>query len=384
MPNLLHRLIDMLKVFNAVFLHGKNSRLKDTQADHSSLDSDHNSLDSAQPSYFLKNLQQIGYFADGTPLTPQTFEAWRKLKAAEKIKRNSACLQQKLVRWGSLVDKPLRLRPGGHYYVFLHIPKAGGTTLEHIIAKNYLPHQCIHANAAAITQNPSMIFHAELGHPRGVLMGHYQRSSVLYQFLGDRSIIHFTMLRDPIQRVISHFNYTKTRSNHPLNEKVKDWTLEDYAQSDIKELQNNQTLRLLGDCSQKMAQQSLDNPASLLIEAKKVLANEFSLFGLTERYSEFLIMASKLLGWQDIFYVRKNTSKRSRRSTRIIEAAQFSAAALQMICDRNQLDLQLYAYAQDLFQQRWQQLGLNEASVEKYELLNANYKAMLEEVDVLF
>ena len=215
-------------------------------------------------------------------------------------------------------------------------------------------------------------------------MGHYQRSSVLYQFLGDRSIIHFTMLREPIQRVISHFNYIKTRSNHPLNERARDWVLEEYAQSDIKEVQNNQTLRILGDCGGEMSKRSLEDPELLLAEAKEVLANEFSLFGLTERYSEFLIMASKLLGWQDIFYIRKNSSKRSPRSAKVIESNQFREEALQLIHERNQLDIQLYAYAQELFEQRWQQLGLGQASVEKYDLLNANYKAMLEEVDTFF
>ncbi|MEB3230104.1 MAG: sulfotransferase family 2 domain-containing protein [Leptolyngbyaceae bacterium] len=377
MPKLLRRWIDALKAFKAVLLRGKDAFLEEHLAEQ-------NNSESKQSSYFLKNLAQIGYFADGTPLNPETFKLWRKLSTAEKIKRNADCLNQRLVRWESLVTTPLKLNPGGHYHVFLHIPKAGGTTLEHIIAKNYLPNQSIHANAPAIAQNPSMIFHPDLQHPRGVLMGHYQRSSVLYQFLGDRSIIHFTMLREPIQRVISHFNYIKTRSNHPLNERARDWVLEEYAQSDIKEVQNNQTLRILGDCGGEMSKRSLEDPELLLAEAKEVLANEFSLFGLTERYSEFLIMASKLLGWQDIFYIRKNSSKRSPRSAKVIESNQFREEALQLIHERNQLDIQLYAYAQELFEQRWQQLGLGQASVEKYDLLNANYKAMLEEVDTFF
>lgn len=212
-------------------------------------------------------------------------------------------------------------------------------------------------------------------------MGHYQRSSAVYQFLSDRSIIHFTMLRDPVKRVISHFNYIKTRANHPLNRKAKDWVLEEYAQSDIKEVQNNQTLRILGDCGGIMAQRSLEEPEALLAEAKDVLANEFSLFGLTERYSEFLIMASKLLGWQDIFYIRKNSSKRNSKSAKIIDSSEFSDEALEMIKERNQLDIQLYEFAQQLFEERWQQLGLSQASIEKYDLLNANYRAMLEEVE---
>ncbi|MGK7890533.1 MAG: sulfotransferase family 2 domain-containing protein [Leptolyngbyaceae cyanobacterium] len=379
MSKLLRRLIDALKAFRVVLLQGKDALSKDALSKDEPTDS--SSLELEQPGYFLKDLKQIGYFADGTPITQETFEAWRKLDIAEKVKRNSECLQKQIVRWDSLVENPLPLNPKGHYHVFLHIPKAGGTTLEHIIAKNYLPNQCIHANAPNIIQNPSIIFHVGHQHPRGILMGHHQRSSPLYQFLGDRSIIHFTMLRDPIQRVISHFNYIKTRSKHPLNEKAKDWVLEEYAQSDIKEVQNNQTLRILGDCGMTMAQRSLEEPDILLAEAKEVLVNEFSLFGLTERYSEFLIMASKLLGWQDIFYVRKNSSKRSLRSAKIIESTQFSDEAMEMIRGRNQLDIKLYEYAQALFEQRWQQLGLNKTSIEKYELLNANYKAMLAEVD---
>ena len=265
----------------------------------------------------------------------------------------------------------------------MHIPKAGGTTLQHILSKTYLPNQLIHANAPEIVRNPAVLFNMRRKQPRPIITGHFDRAGLVYEFLNDRPIIHFTMFRDPVKRVLSHFNYLKTRQFHSKHSVVKDLTLEEYAVSSLREACNKQTLRILGYSSDEAVEQSIKDPEPLLEEAKKVLEQEFTFFGLTERYTEFLLIAKKLLGWQDIVYQQRNSSSRDSESKQIIASNPVSEEALQIIRDRNQLDLQLYKFASELFDQRCKSLGIDEAVVEKYDQISQNYQTVLADLHTL-
>ena len=326
--------------------------------------------------------EKFAHFSDGVPLTDKSFTAWKNLKPAERSQRNAKRLQESVVRWETLKEKPAPTTTRipnlkVYYFVFMHIPKAGGTTLQHVLAKNYLPNQIIHANAPEIIRNPAVLFHMRRKKPRPIIMGHFDRGGLVYEFLNDRPIIHFTMFRDPVKRVLSHFNYLKTRQGHAKHSEVEGLTLEEYAASSIREASNKQALRILGYSSEEAWQRSIHDPEPLLEEAKKVLEQEFTFFGLTERYTEFLLMAKKLLGWQYIVYERRNTSSRDSSSKQIIESNPVSEEALQLIRDRNQLDIQLYEFASELFEKRCQAMGIDDAAVEKYDQISQTYQTVL-------
>lgn len=331
----------------------------------------------------------FAHFSDGEPLTATSLMMWKQLKPHERVRRNSQHLQEAVLRWQDLKDEPLpgmttkapKLRL--YYFVFMHIPKAGGTTLQHIMSKAYLPNQLIHANGPEIIRHPGVLFNMRRKEPRPIITGHFDRGGLVYEFLNDRPIIHFTMFRDPVKRVLSHFNYLKTRQGHRTHSKVKDLTLEEYVTSSIREACNKQTLRILGYSSEDAWERSLTDPEPLLEEAKQVLEQEFTFFGLTERYTEFLLMAKMLLGWQDIVYQRRNTSNRNSEAKQIIESNPISEEALQLIRDRNQLDIQLYAFASELFDQRCKMLGIDDAAVKKYDQISQTYQTVLADLRVL-
>lgn len=369
MHKFLHRLADASKAFKAVLLND----------DSTSIETNDQSL--------VKN---FGCFVDGTPLTAQSLNDWKSLPIIEKINRNSEHLQKSVLQWKRLVKRPLSTSSNKRYYMFLHIPKAGGTTLKHIISKNYYPRHVIHAHAPELRKNPSIISIPGEAGSRRVVMGHHHRSGLVYQLLNDRPIVHFTMLRDPIKRVISYFNFIKTgKSHHPKQEQIKNWTLDDYVRSDFKEVQNGQTLRILGAHSADSIQSVWDDSELLLAEAKRVLEHEFSLFGLTERYSEFLIMANKVLGWQEIVYARKiNTARTAKQSSQAkvkstSKSDDINEGTLAVLKSRNQIDIALYEFASDLFEQRCQQLGITTEGVESYNRLNERYRGILTEVGEL-
>ena len=332
--------------------------------------------------------KEFAHFADGVLLTNESLTAWKNLTPAERSHRNAKRLQESVVRWQELKDAPVPMATKVpklkiYYFVFMHIPKAGGTTLQHILSKTYLPNQLIHANGPEIIRHPGVLFNMRRKEPRPIITGHFDRGGLVYQFLNDRPIIHFTMFRDPVKRVLSHFNYLKTRQGHRAHSKVKDLTLEEYAASPIREACNKQTLRILGYSSEEALEQAILEPEPFLAEAKKVLEEEFTFFGLTERYTEFLLMAKKMLGWQDIVYERRNLSSQDSNSKQVIESNPISEEALEIIRDRNQLDIQLYEFACELFDQRCKILGIDDAAVEKYDQISQTYQTVLTDLRTL-
>lgn len=321
-------------------------------------------------------------FSDGVPLTDESFTAWKKLKPHERVHRNAKQLQASVVPWDEIKETPVPVAARlpnlkRYYFVFMHIPKAGGTTLQHILSKTYLPNQLIHANAPEIVRNPAVLFNMRRKQPRPIIAGHFDRAGLVYEFLNDRPIIHFTMFRDPVKRVLSHFNYLKTRQFHAKHSVVKALTLEEYAVSSLREACNKQALRILGYSSDEAVEQSINDPEPFFEEAKQVLEREFTFFGLTERYTEFLLMAKYLLGWQDIVYQQRNSSSRDSESKQIIASNAPSEEALQLIRDRNQLDIKLYEFASELFDQRCKMLGIDDAAVAKYDQISQTYQTVL-------
>ncbi|MBF2079198.1 MAG: hypothetical protein IGR76_11930 [Synechococcales cyanobacterium T60_A2020_003] len=90
-----------------------------------------------------------------------------------------------------------------------------------------------------------------------------------------------------------------------------------------------------------------------------------------EEYTKFLIMLKRLLKLKDIFYVRQNISKQKT------DLASVPSHVLQTIRDRNAIDLELYAYAKELFEERCRQLDITQAHVDSFNHMNQNYQQLI-------
>ena len=320
-------------------------------------------------------LQGARYLANGQPLTDQSIQEWASLNNSERIQRNSEHLNKNVLSWSELLDKNGRLGVNEYYYVFLHVPKAGGTTLKDIIAKNYPPQHCVHSHAPETIKNSSMLFSQNQNTPLNVIMGHQHMSSLLYQLLLERPIVNFTMFREPARRIISHFNFIKRGvSPTPAREQIRNLTFEEYVQLDIPEVNNGQAMRILGLRGKKeVGQLNEANKEELLAEIKQTLEQRFTFFGVLENFDEFVIMARKVLGWSDIFYTRRNVSDNSKK----VSFKSLDESTLQIIYERNWLDIELYNFACKLFRQRCEELGITAQVVDTYKQLSEDYGQLM-------
>src|ERR1044072_1451860 len=180
--------------------------------------------------------------------------------------------------------------------LFLHIPKAGGSTLG-----EYVYNQCCVPDAS--DDNPfnagvayldyGFIKDPELTIPEHVvnLLGRSDLRAVIGHFwFGLHKHItqpcrYITLLRDPVERVVSLYYFTKTQET---------MSLEEFARNPpFREVDNDQTRRIagvnppVGECTRAM-----------LARARENLRRHFHVVGTTERMDETLALFNVKLAWK--------------------------------------------------------------------------------------
>ncbi len=257
------------------------------------------------------------------------YQRWQQRDDAENFTRNLAFLQKNVITSTSGYAFTQAAQ-----WVFCHVPKTGGTTLENILARNVPLKDILRINAPVLNHCPCS-YGATGRHPR-LVMGHHPLHGLVYQLLADAPLFHMTFIRHPLARVVSWFNYLKTRPEHLLHARIQSMDLDEFLQQpDLVEIRNGQCRRLTGH----LHQQTTPEDATLFQQAKQVLDTAFSFVGTTERFDESLLVVKKQLGLTDIFYQPLNTSKK------IATPEALNQSQRQCILNMNQADIALHEWA---------------------------------------
>ncbi|MGB3613050.1 MAG: sulfotransferase family 2 domain-containing protein, partial [Elainellaceae cyanobacterium] len=246
--------------------------------------------------------------------------------------------------------------------IFLHIPKAAGTTMASILTQQYgksvshhtkrQPHQQIQAMPEAQRRQLRLIH----GHmPFGI-----------HQYLSQPST-YFTMLRHPVDRVISHYYFilnSPEHSGYPVARAARNIT--QYVICGLQEQTNNVQTRHLsgvggtvdfGECTARHLQQ-----------AKRNLETEFILAGTSEQFDATLLLLGQKLGWTPSPYPKLNVNPSRRKRDEL------PRQAIAMIERYNALDLELYRYATERLQQQIAAQGPGfQAALKAFQQANLEY-----------
>jgi hypothetical protein len=166
------------------------------------------------------------------------------------------------------------------------------------------------------------------------------------------------MLRDPVARIVSHFHYVIRTPYHYLHDLVVNGkiSLEEYATGKLSsELNNGQTKQIAGPST---------GSNNVLDCAKENLRHHFVAAGLTERFDESLILFRRFLGWSTVFYMPRNVAPGERSGYAI------STETTELIAQHNQLDVQLYGFAQQLFEAQFTAAGCTNEEVLRFQIMN--------------
>ena len=212
--------------------------------------------------------------------------------------------------------------------IFSHIPKTAGTTLRTIINQQY-PRAVIYTLRDEI--DSIALFRKLPQHNRAkirVLQGH--KPFGIHEYL-QVPVDYITMLRQPVDRVISFYCWILRSPGNDLYEKVRSMSLGDFADSRLPQVVNQQIEFVSG--------LSNNSTAEALNVAKRNLALHFTAFGIAEHFDESLLLFKRLLGWGNIYYASQHVAK-NRPAKREIPSA-----TIKLIEKHNFFDMELYEFA---------------------------------------
>jgi hypothetical protein len=233
--------------------------------------------------------------------------------------------------------------------VFLHLHKTGGLTLRHVLIQQY-PGARLYAPPVSYT---AVERYVRGDGPSPVEPGgdHNDRHFDRYEQLSDRErarvrafVSHFafgaheriarpvayiTMLRDPVDRVLSLYHHRVERGGLRLS-------LPDYLDAGRDfELDNAQTRQLAGSSNDLWLSPCT---SEVFAQATRHL-DQIAVTGVTERWDESVLLMADRLGWRRVSYVMRNVGTgRPRRD-------ELPAGVVDRILERNRFDAELHSLA---------------------------------------
>ncbi len=168
---------------------------------------------------------------------------------------------------------------------------------------------------------------------------------------------YFTMLREPVNRAISHYYFGKEKRLSPDDPGF----LDHYAAC----VEPNIQTRLLA--GPRNPDQAL-SPDEMLDRARKNL-RACAAVGLMERFDESMLLYQTAFGWRMPFYKVRNVGRRRPP----LDA--FPQAVLRRIEDDNRLDAALYETAREVFEAGVRAYGSNfEGDVRRFRVQNRRWR----------
>jgi len=163
---------------------------------------------------------------------------------------------------------------------------------------------------------------------------------------------YVTLIRDPVERVVSEYYHVLRTQDHPAHSEVvsRNMSLEDYVSSGMWLSWNGQIRHLRG-APEGLASFGQTGPLQLSeddLETAKANIRGHFLVGITERFDESLIALKRSFGWKtgNILYVKQKVAE-NRPSREAI-----NPETIKLIEAHNELDIQLYEFAKQMFEER--------------------------------
>lgn len=233
--------------------------------------------------------------------------------------------------------------------IFLHIPKSAGSTIQVIFKRQYrrnsffvpgnYPDLDVIKKKLSSTSNMRLCFgHMDFG---------------MHDIIGE-DYKYVTIIRDPIERIISQYYYVKRQPKHHLHHqafKENNYSLAEYVEKGLStELNNGQVRILIGAGGfHKNIHTKYDIPFGkcepwMLEEAKMNIEKHFLFCGLQEYFDESLILMKKELHLKKhVGYVSQNIAHKKRK------VSELDDKTLRIIRKTNALDIEFYDWIKTQF-----------------------------------
>lgn len=263
---------------------------------------------------------------------------------------------------------------------FIHIPKTGGTTIVDTLSRQILFNKFQRLNPTRFTHPKDFldgvadILEKVISASKvDVVGGHFGFAA--HPKLTDPSE-YFTVLRDPIERVISEYYFMKYKGmyyQHLIES--ENLSLEEYIHHPETFYLNNLQTRLISGVSYESGEEVTRAMYDLALKNLK----KFKVFGLTEDMGSTLALFYLVLEWKRIpYYLKSNVNdQRPKRES-------ISQQEIDSIRERDKYDLMLYHEAKGIFDsmilERAEQIGEIQDRIMKPHTIYKLYLKVLNRV----
>ncbi|MEG4586381.1 sulfotransferase family 2 domain-containing protein [Microcoleus sp. MOSTC5] len=234
--------------------------------------------------------------------------------------------------------------------IFTHIPKTAGTSLRHILMQQYGKNAVFmfYDDPTVTTKNAEELlnelrsyfqYFPEVNDQNfnslvklRAISGH--KPFGIHNLLPLNNFHYITLLREPIERVISFYYHVFGRTEHSLEYLISCKQSIEFDNLQVRMLSGVGWKVPYGHCS-----------CNMLEQAKHNLLHYYT-FGIQDRFPESLETFSRHLGWSQIQIVAENVGKNKPKSSDI------GQQTLHLIAEQNLLDIELYQFAKQLFEEQ--------------------------------
>jgi hypothetical protein len=221
--------------------------------------------------------------------------------------------------------------------IFLHLPKTAGTTLNRLIEWEYPLSEMYSIDPVLYEWSAAHLRKRSPDRLKKIRIFKGHMTFGLHEVL-PQPATYITVLRDPVDRMISAYYFMRNYKLHPLYWKFRreKWTLEDFVRRSPRK--NIQCKILAG------AEYTKPCTAEICETAKEHLLRYFSVVGLSERFEESLALMKLRFGWKLQRYSSFNVTRTRPRK------ADVPRSTLDLIEETNSFDISLYECAANVFQ----------------------------------
>ena len=252
--------------------------------------------------------------------------------------------------------------------IFIHIPKAAGSTLNQVLNRQYKAQHILCIKEGMSKQDSIDSFKQlpkkKKAHLR-CIRGHMPFG--LHQWL-PQPATYLTILRNPVERLISYYYFVLETPIHHFHSEVvqNDLTLEDFVTKIANINETNLQTRWISGCVDfdSVMPPYEDLPANALDLAKANIKSSFSVCGLTERFDESLLLMQRVLRWKSVVYIRRNIGKRQP------SRAELPSSTLRLIEKCEEQDLVLYEFAAKRLTEMLDGHGIGNDEVWRFRAMN--------------
>ena len=236
--------------------------------------------------------------------------------------------------------------------IFLHIPKCAGSTFTAAVARQFLP-SSVYQTCAPFekVEERFALLSNEARSQIQLIAGHVGYG--IHELLPQASQ-YITMLREPKDRLRSEYFFARENRDHPHYAKINNENLSliQYVDSGIsRHFDNCQTRMLSGRPETHWLNGDQPCDEEDLSRACRHLAQRFRWIGLTERFEESFAGLCLNMGWPMHEFRTINVTKSGRKLDSLTQYE------MEILAAHNRFDLQLYAFAETLFQKQVDSLG---------------------------